>query len=181
MWAGCLLVSHPVHCVGPFARTVVVVTEHSDHGTVGLCVNRPHTITQNEILAQKGIDQPFEDQPVYTGGPVNSSALILLHSDEWYSSNTQHIVDGLSMSSDTLMMEKIAMHNTPQQQRWIAGVSAWRAGQLAEEVSGTGPWQGRPQWLTIDYSPDLVFGTAGDTQWRRALELCAANAVSQYF
>ena len=59
------------------------------------------------------------------GGDNNESAMIMLHTDEWYSSNTIQINDHLSMSSDDLMMEKLEMGNVPEWYRLFLGFEGW--------------------------------------------------------
>jgi putative transcriptional regulator len=58
-------------------RTVVLIVEHSDEGALGLVLNRPSETTVGEAVSE--CEQMLDlDEPLYVGGPVQPSALIVL-------------------------------------------------------------------------------------------------------
>jgi putative AlgH/UPF0301 family transcriptional regulator len=60
-----------------FWRTVVLIVEHSDEGALGLVLNRPSETTVGEAVSE--LDQLLDhEDPLYVGGPVQPSALIVL-------------------------------------------------------------------------------------------------------
>ena len=178
---GKLLVAHPRLQGTPFNRSVVLVTEDHANGSVGLILNKPTDFSLSQIMQSKGYEC-LEDRMVYLGGPVNSSALVLVHTDTWYSSNTYVVKPGISISSDTLMIEKIAMGDYPSQWRFVCGISGWGKGQLRDEVNGTGAFATRgPNWLVCDADPQLIHSWDGEKQWHKALELCSQEMMNQYF
>ena len=175
---GKLLVAHPRLQEKPFSRSVVLVTEDHANGSVGLILNKPTEFSLRQIMESKGYDC-LADKTVYLGGPVNSSALVMIHSDNWYSSNTMVVKSGISISSDTLMIEKMAMGDFPHQWRFVCGISGWSPGQLNSEIKGT---NGRePGWLVCDANEDIIHKWDGEKQWRKALELCSSEMLNQYF
>lgn len=178
---GKLLVAHPRQVNRPWHRSVVLVTEDHANGSVGLILNKPADFTLQQVLDSKGYacDQ---DRMVYVGGPVNSSALVMVHTDDWYSTNTYVVKPGISISSDNLMIEKIAMSNYPRDWRFTCGVSAWGKGQLQAEVQGIGPYAAQgSNWLVCDASPEIVHSWDGEKQWHKALELCSQEMMNQFF
>jgi putative AlgH/UPF0301 family transcriptional regulator len=121
---------------------------------------------------------------LYRGGPVNARALVLLHDNTWYSSNTMQIGEHLAISSDTVMLEKLSEGNTPAHSRLIAGLSGWAPGQLLAEIQGLAPYSaGRSQWLVAGTvgSLDTIFGTDGVAQWHAWIDVAARRCVEEYF
>src|SRR5437660_1524998 len=74
---GQLLIAGPALVDPNFWRTVVLVVEHSDEGALGLVLNRPSETTIGEAAAQlEELIDPAE--PLFIGGPVQPSAVIVL-------------------------------------------------------------------------------------------------------
>ena len=74
---GQLLIAGPGLVDPNFWRTVVLIVEHSDEGALGLVLNRPSETTVGEAVSE--LEQLLEaDDPLYVGGPVQPSALIVL-------------------------------------------------------------------------------------------------------
>lgn len=170
---GMMLVSHPSQHTEPFRESVVIISEHHQGGTVGFITNKNTHVQFQKVMQERGQTWPFPDE-LYMGGPVNTTALITLHSPEWYSSNTFQINQDFAISSDSLMTEKIGMGNTPLHYRFITGMSGWSPGQLEREIK-------QKRWLTVTARPDLIFETSGQTQWRKAIDICATQATAQFF
>lgn len=105
---------------------------------------------------------------------MNRSALIMLHTHEWYSSNTMAITDRISISSDGLMLEKAANGNAPRQWRFVSGMCAWQPGQLQQEID-------QKQWCVTTATDKLIWELTEQEQWHRAIERYAAQAVKQFF
>src|SRR2546429_9806090 len=60
-----------------FHRTVVLVTEHSEEGAMGLVLNRPAELAAAEAAPQlESLVGP--EEPVFVGGPVESQAGVVL-------------------------------------------------------------------------------------------------------
>src|SRR5438270_4945537 len=74
---GQLLIAGPGLLDPNFWRTVVLVVEHSDEGALGLVLNRPSETTVGEAVSE--LEELLDaDDPLYVGGPVQLSALIVL-------------------------------------------------------------------------------------------------------
>jgi len=113
---------------------------------------------------------------VYRGGPVNESALVMIHTDDWYSTNTMQISSGIAISSDELMIQKVAMQNQPTLWRMYQGVSAWAPKQLEAEL------QVPNSWLIADVPyVDFLFNNQGSNQWMEAIEICSKQTISNFF
>src|SRR3954447_24743621 len=85
---GKLLLASPVLEDPNFARSVVLVAEHTEEGAMGLVLNRPAGGTGRVLTGRpevRGGDgaRDWEDrvdarEPIYVGGPVQPTAVIVL-------------------------------------------------------------------------------------------------------
>lgn len=171
---GQCLIARPSAAQGFFADAVVFVYEDSPAGTAGVVLNKKSQMCLRDLAMNAGIDFPKGITPIYQGGPVNTRAVMLLHSDDWFSSNTLNTGTGVNISSDHLMIDKLLDYNTPRQYRLVAGASVWAPGQLDFEID-------RGIWLTAPLSMDLIFGLEGRAQWDRAIERAGEYFVKNYF
>jgi putative transcriptional regulator len=170
--AGQILVSHPSLEDGLFSKSVVLITEHSLHGTSGIILNKPSRFKMHQVV--EDLHYGVADHTLYHGGPISQNSLLIIHTGEWYSSNTISLPTDISITSDHFMFEKINMGNFPDRFRFVTGMSAWQANQLQEEIE-------RDTWLICEADHDLLFEHAGITMWRKAVELCASQSVANFF
>src|SRR5437763_11005007 len=78
---GQLLIAGPALLDPNFRRTVVLVIEHSDEGALGLVLNRSSESLVGEVAPEleSVVDR---DSPLFVGGPVQPSGVIILGSFE---------------------------------------------------------------------------------------------------
>src|SRR5437763_8711319 len=74
---GQLLIAGPTLLDPNFWRTVVLIVEHTDEGALGVVLNRPSDSTVGDAVPQleELVDR---DDPLYIGGPVQPSSVIVL-------------------------------------------------------------------------------------------------------
>lgn len=171
---GDLLIAHPEMTSDFFVRSVVLVTEANATGTVGFVINRKTIADLGQNIVKNSFEWPYQDF-MFEGGPLNRTALVMIHTPEWSSSNTLRVNDQVSISSDQFMFEKMAGGDVPVYRRFVYGQSIWSPGQLEKELS-------LPKtWLTTHSSQDIIFEYDGDEQWRRSIDHCAQTAIDSYF
>ena len=73
------------------------------------------------------------------------------------------------------MVEKIAMGNLPNAFRFLTGICSWAPQQLDHEIKNN------KSWLTATPNDAMLFNSTGLKQWRRSLNLVAAETTAQYF
>ncbi len=74
---GQLLIAGPTLLDPNFRRTVVLIVEHSREGALGLVLNRPSETTVGEAVSE--LDELLDvAEPLFIGGPVQQTALIVL-------------------------------------------------------------------------------------------------------
>ncbi len=142
-------------------------------------LNKPQG-TVSRFCAQNGIMFPDTHPTMHEGGPLNQAALILLHSDDWASSNTVDITKGLKISSDSHMFLKMSTGNEPIYWRAFFGLCAWRPWQLDKELEGKFPYV-KNMWLLADATDDVIFNYDGEDQWIKAVDLCSQQTIDYFF
>lgn len=172
---GSLLIAHPVHADHEKIKHVVYITESTSASTMGLVLNNLSPIDLKAALERKGIEW-YGDREVYTGGEYNPTALVMLHSDEWYSNNTMQVDNSLAVSSDGLMVHKMEMGNTPNWYKLFVGCKGWQPLELQFELKSM-----QPKWLLHAY-PTLELITSRDKNiWDLAIKECSQDLFNDYF
>lgn len=158
---GSLLVSEPFILDPNFERSVVMLCEHSQDGTVGLVLNHRSNIFLSDIME----DVTREDFPIYVGGPVQNDALFFLHC------SAEKIPGGTPIGKDLfwggdlerllfLINEDIVQ---PSEIKFFLGYSGWASGQLEEEIR-------QNSWAVHStFDPTLPFLEKGEELWKQAL------------
>lgn len=140
-----------------FYRSVVLVLEHNQQGTMGLVINRPSEVTVETALSTN-LTLGGTDAVVFAGGPVETSALMILHNSLILGKTDEQIVPGVYLagsqsSFDTLVRQSPDPQPQPPQPdvrfRVYCGYAGWGAKQLEAELS-------RGDWHIVDGDPDMV-------------------------
>ncbi|HEY5430621.1 MAG TPA: YqgE/AlgH family protein [Solirubrobacteraceae bacterium] len=132
---GQLLIAGPGLADTNFWRTVVLIVEHSDEGALGLVLNRPSETTVGEAVSEL---EPLldMDDPVYVGGPVQPTALIVLAEFE------RPDEAALIAFQDVGVLANGVPENPDvgvRRGRAFVGHSGWGPGQLDDELD-RGDW-----------------------------------------
>lgn len=178
-YKGKLLVATPVlNNNVVFQQSVVYIyDENPTTGQVcGVILNKPSQFKISSLGSLRDIpfDPTLEMTFVHKGGPVQDTSIILLHTNEWVSSNTLNANNQLAITSDLLMIEKLASGNEPKGWRMFAGMSVWTKEQLNVEVHD------QHAWLLCDPTDTSVFDYNEEEQWLKGLELCSQQMLSNY-
>ncbi len=154
---GQLLIAGPTLSDPNFARTVVLIVEHSDEGALGLVLNRPSETTVGEAVSE--LDQLLDaEEPLFIGGPVQQSALIVL----------AEFAD--AERAAMLAFEDIGVlggednEDPPQTRRGraFAGHAGWGPGQLDDELQ-------RGDWILEPALREDAFSASPDQLWQSVL------------
>jgi putative transcriptional regulator len=131
---GQLLIAGPGLVDPNFFRTVVLIVEHSPDGALGLVLNRPSETTVGEAVSE--LDELLEpDDPLYIGGPVQPSSLIIL-------ADFEDPEDAALIAFDDIGVVAGGADQAPpavRQGRAFVGHSGWGPGQLDSEIE-RGDW-----------------------------------------
>jgi putative transcriptional regulator len=158
---GTLLIAEPFLKDPNFLRTVVLLCEHTNEGSLGFVLNRKIEETLDELLdAFNGFKLP-----VYYGGPVQTNSIHFIHQYPDLIPDSNKISDDIYWGgnfeslSALILSKKINTNNV----KFFLGYSGWGAAQLHEELD-------EKTWLTVAASKQLAFNTAPDTVWKASLQ-----------
>ncbi len=131
-----------------FNRSVVLLAEHNDEGSVGFILNKPLEYLISDLV--KEINLPFQ---VYNGGPVEQDNLYFIHKVPDLITNSIEISDGIfwggdfEKTVDLINNETISEHDI----RFFLGYSGWASLQLDEELSSN-------SWIIVknEYESNII-------------------------
>lgn len=152
---GNLLVAEPFMKDPNFKRTVILITEHDNEGTLGLVLNKPSIFTVNEMVQ----DMPKIHAQMHLGGPVGLDRLNFIHSYNDLIPDSFHVKDNLYWNGkydalkENIINKNIASHNI----KFFVGYAGWGAGQLEEEIADN-------SWY-ISHNHKMIFRNH-ETMWQ---------------
>lgn len=152
---GYLLVALPTLQDSNFEHSVVYLANHGEEGAMGVILNHPSTITMGQVFEQLEIpigEPGVEEEPVFSGGPVQQEQGFVLHSPERMWEHSLAINDFSALTSSRDVLEAIAGGEGPARFRMMLGYAGWGPGQLESELA-------EDAWLTAPGSPELLFET----------------------
>ena len=172
---GKLLIAMPAMGDVRFARAVVLICAHSEDGAMGLIINKPVAdLSLRGLLDQVGITMSpgLHDRPVHFGGPVEHARGFVLHSGDYRSRiTTLPVAEMFGMAAPVDVLEDMGAGHGPDRAIVALGYAGWGPGQLEGELAQNG-------WLTVDATPDLVFGTPDAGKWEAALRRLGVDALA---
>ena len=166
-----LLVALPSLAEAPFARSVALICQHDENGTMGVLVNQPTDYTIGEVLAQMDIttdDEALRVRVVLNGGPVHPERGFVIHDDARAWESSLPVGDGLFLTTSRDILEAMARGDGPANALVTLGCAGWGEGQLEGELADN-------SWLTVPADADLLFRTPLDERWQGAASRIGVN------
>jgi len=182
-YRGQLLIAQPKCRSGFFSEAVILMVDHGPDGAWGLQINKEvHTIKTDMICRTIGVELPTElSKPVLLGGPVDTTALHILHSPDCVMSDTVHINDGLCVTSNPTMFHEFQAGRGPSKWKLIMGLSSWAPDQLEGEMEGKHPWTPEHRWLTLPAPNRYLLDLNIETMWKGMVTQCIEQATANFF
>lgn len=159
--AGQLLVATQPGRGGYFDRSVVLLLEHNEESTVGVCLHQPSDTPVGEVL-DGFATQAATPGVIFEGGPVNTEIMLAIGEPATPAApppGWQQIHGDLGVIDLAFPSELVA--TSFGQVRAFVGLSAWSPGQLEGELI-------RGSWFRTMVRPEDVFGDPVGL-WRRVL------------
>ena len=136
---GDLLISAPFLKDFYFARSVILMIENNDEGSMGIVLNKSFSnfMTLNEVIPELASLPPI---PLYKGGPVERKTLFYLHSFSELK-DALPLGNGLYVNGDFEQMKRYLLCGGATQGyiRFFMGYTGWQKGQLKQEIE-TNTW-----------------------------------------
>jgi putative transcriptional regulator len=162
-----LLVSMPQLLDPNFARTVILLCEHSADGAFGLVVNRPTDTPAAEAVHLDPPPATKGSTRLWVGGPVEPQRGWILMPAAPPEGEGLEVTDGVFLSTSLDVLRSV-IETDDARSRVLTGYAGWGPGQLDEELA-------QSAWLTADVTPQLVFDTASAAMWEAAIRQLGAD------
>jgi len=159
---GKILISEPFLLDPNFKRTIILLTEHGEEGTLGFVMNKP-TEHYIHMLVE---DFPEFDSKVFYGGPVQLNMLQFIYRAEFAMiDNSIEILPGLFWGgSFDLLKDMISAGSVnPEDFRFFLGYSGWGEEQLDDELKAN-------SWIVANTTIESIFSDEPDKLWRDTLK-----------
>ncbi len=164
--SGRLLIATPQMGDPRFKAAVIYICSHDRTGAMGLIINKPKDdLFLSEMLGNIGIEGEVRvaDSHVLSGGPVDIDRGFVLHSADYFKSETSvKLSDTLHLTSTKDILEALVEDCSPSLAMLAIGYSGWGAGQIEEEIKDNA-------WIVAETDDTLIFDTDHENKWRKAL------------
>jgi len=161
---GSLLIAEP-SIIGDlsFNRSVVLLADHSDEGSIGFILNKPLEYTINDLVPE--MKSNFK---VYNGGPVEQDNLYFIHKIPDLIPDSIEISLGIFWGGDFSKVVELMEENKIQDKdiRFFLGYSGWDKDQLESELNSN-------SWVVFEnIYKDEIIAKSCDSFWKeKMLEL----------
>ncbi len=142
-----------------FRRAVVLVTEHTPEGAMGLVLNRPSPVAVVDAVRHLG-GLVEDGEPVYVGGPVQPEAVVALAELDDPEVAAAIVLGSVGYLRADVDPDEVA--GIVRRARIYAGYAGWGGGQLEAELE-------QEAWITEDADPDDVFTRSPESLWGSVL------------
>lgn len=158
---GRVLISDPFLSDNYFKRSVVLLTEHNEKGTVGFVLNNPVSVKVNDILAQF----PKINSKISIGGPVSTNTVHYLHTLGEMIPNSVHVLGDIYWGGDFEVLKQLIRDGIADvsKVRFFIGYSGWEPDQLSREIS-------EDSWIVSEMSPSAIMTSVEKAAWNNALK-----------
>lgn len=163
---GKLLISEPFMMDSYFQRSVVLLTEHGNEGTIGFILNKQTNVLVSDVL--NGF--PETELPLYFGGPVQTDTIHFLHTLGDALEGSKEVMKGIywggNLEQLKYMMEKKMVSNNDI--KFFAGYSGWDPNQLKQELK-------HHTWLLYECTKRLAFTEDPQQLWGTVLKTMGSD------
>ncbi|KQC01029.1 YqgE/AlgH family protein [Pedobacter sp. Hv1] len=158
---GKLLISEPFLNDPNFKRSVVLIAEHEEQGTLGFILNQPSTLLLKDLIP----DLWEANYPVFIGGPVEVDTVHFIHRCYDKLNSGEEIANGIYWGGNFETLKVLVNNNSisASEVKFFLGYSGWGEMQLTEEIKEN-------TWIVSDkYHPDIVFSANEEELWREVI------------
>lgn len=129
---GQLLIAEP-SIIGDlsFNRSVILLADHNNEGSVGFILNKPLEYTINDLIPD--IEASFK---IYNGGPVEQDNLYFIHTIPELITGSIEISNGIFWGGDFELTKSLINEGKINKEniRFFLGYTGWSANQLESEL-----------------------------------------------
>ena len=158
---GRILISEPFLRDATFGRSVILLVDHTDEGSMGLVINKQLPLFLNDIIMEF---KYLDEIPLYKGGPIATDTLFYLHTLSDIPGSIS-ISKGLYLNGDFDEIKKYILQGNKISEciRFFLGYSGWDSEQLNNEIREN-------TWLVSEEEKSYLMKNNIKDMWRTALE-----------
>lgn len=155
-----------------FFRTVVFMCAHSQEGSLGLVINRPHAASLKDILGQLHVPWHRVGSPlVYNGGPVAPERGFILYEHNLDIPGYLQVLPDLYMGTSPELLRRMAEAEGEERFLLALGYAGWGDGQLDIELK-------QNAWLVAEMDRRILFDLPPQERWPTAIRMLGINLAN---
>ena len=145
-----------------FEKTVTLVCEQNESGSLGLIINKPldHDLDQIDT----------GEISFLQGGPVGLDRGFVIHNSGVWKNTTEINEDTFITSSRDIIDDIIDGHG-PNHSLFIVGYSGWGPGQLESELMTN-------SWISAPYDPSIIFDVDTESRWEKSIDSLGIKSIN---
>ena len=157
---GKILLAEPFMVDSNFKRTVVLMCEHEEDGSIGFILNRSLDMHINDLIS----DFPEINSMVYYGGPVQTDTIHYIHNAGELLEDSQEIADGIYWGGNFEQLKDLIREGLIKEGdiQFFVGYSGWSSLQLNEEMS-------MGSWVVADLKDNYLFERKKEDLWQQVM------------
>ncbi len=130
---GRILIAEPLLQGKHFSRSVILITEHNENGTMGFVLNKPVLIPEKGSVVDIF---PTCKSPLFLGGPVHTDHLFFIHTLGSLIPKSRLLFGELFWGGDLNTVQELLEQRliSSNEIRFFTGYAGWSLGQLEEEL-----------------------------------------------
>jgi putative transcriptional regulator len=158
---GKVLLAEPFMLDTNFKRSVVLMCEHEDDGSLGFILNKSLKMSINELIA----DFPEIDSVVYYGGPVQTDTIHYIHNAGHLLEDSQEIMSGIFWGGNFDKLKALITNELIKKEniRFFVGYSGWSESQLKEELE-------LGSWVVAEMNLNYLFKEEEKDLWSKVMK-----------
>lgn len=172
---GKILLAKPALQDPNFRRSVVLLTEHNEEGSVGFVLNRPVNLDISELIPE--LDACGFKSKIFIGGPVQQNSLHFIHRLPQLIKDSDILPGGVYWGTnfENLLGQIKKGDVDPGDIRFFLGYSGWGPKQLEEEIKIR-------SWILSSAIENYPFFPDTHNLWREILSSMGEKfrIISQY-
>ena len=159
--AGRVIISEPLSMDSFFGRSVVLINEHNENGTVGFILNKSSRLTVGHFF------DTFKNHtiPIYMGGPVATDTLHFIHRSKGIISNSVQVTKDIYWGGDLDDLSEKMNNNELliKDTKFFIGYAGWEQGQLETEIKNN-------FWVVSNIETKQILRRTVKDFWANAVE-----------
>lgn len=158
---GKVLLAEPFMLDTNFKRSVVLMCEHENDGSLGFILNKSMNMRINELIS----DFPNIDSIVHYGGPVQTDTIHYIHNVGHLLEDSQEIMPGVYWGGDFEKLKALISNEsiTKENIRFFIGYSGWSESQLKEELK-------LGSWMIADMNLNYLWQEGENKLWSKVMK-----------